>query len=59
MPAETGSPIARNTIGIVFVARLAARIPGGPAVTMMSTLASTSSAASAGIAPGSGEARRA
>jgi hypothetical protein len=30
MPAETGSPIARNTIGIALVARLAARIPAGP-----------------------------
>jgi hypothetical protein len=36
------------TIGMVFVARIAARVGGVPSVTMMFTLSWTRSAASAG-----------
>ena len=44
----TGSVSFVMTMGIVVVASFAARVGNGPAVTMMSTLRRTSSAASAG-----------
>ena len=47
-PFPTGSGSCAMTMGIVEVASLAARVAWGPAVTMMSTLRRTSSAASAG-----------
>ena len=47
-PLPTGSGSCAMTMGIVTVASLAARVTGGLAETMMSTLRRTSSAASAG-----------
>gem|GEM_PF-2323429 len=45
-PLATGSPSCAKTMEIVVVASLAARVTDGPAVTMISTLRRTSSAAS-------------
>ena len=47
-PFPTGSGSCAITMGIVDVACLAGRVAWGPAVTMMSTLRRTSSAASSG-----------
>jgi hypothetical protein len=47
-PAPTASPIFATTMGIVAVARLAARLPGVPWATITLTLERTSSAANSG-----------
>ena len=49
-PLPTGSLSCAITMGIVTAASLAARVSGGPAVTIMSTLRRTSSATERGEA---------
>jgi hypothetical protein len=57
-PVETGSESLVMTMGIVEVASLAARVAAGPAVTMMSALKRTSSAARSGSRSGFPSAHR-